>query len=58
MDLFYQRSDLVQKYLDIALDTGQIVPIDTFIDEYNKVTQRIATPLDNPFFHRERVKRN
>jgi len=53
MDLCYQRSDLVQKYLNITLDTGQIVPIETFISQYNKATQQIATPLDNPFFHRE-----
>src|SRR5690606_29997327 len=39
--------------LGLPLDTGQIVPIEKFIDEYNKASKGISTPIDNTFLHRE-----
>ena len=45
--------DLVRDFLGLPFDTGQIVSIDKFIKEYNTSSQSIATPLDNPFLHRE-----
>lgn len=43
---------LAREYLDIALDTGQILPFDKFIQEYNNKANQLSTPLDNIFFHR------
>jgi hypothetical protein len=44
---------LIRQYLDLHFDTGQIVPIETSVDEYNKASSGIATPLDNIFLYRE-----
>lgn len=53
IELNFNHRDLAHEYLDIPLDTGQIVSIQTFISEYQKASQGIATPLDNKFLHRE-----
>ena len=53
-ELHWQHRDLVHRYLNLPLDTGQIVSIDTFIEEYNKAANAIATPLDSTFLHREK----
>ncbi len=52
--LSLNHRDLVHDFLGLPFDTGQIVSIDTFIKEYNISSQSIATPLDNPFIHREK----
>ncbi|MCT4571974.1 ATP-binding protein [Bacillus thuringiensis] len=39
--------------MGLPLDTGQIVSIGRFIEEYNRASNRISTPLDNKFLHRE-----
>ena len=54
LELKLHHRDLVHEYLDLPLDTGQIVSIKTFIAEYNKVSQGISTPIDNTFLHREK----
>lgn len=43
---------LAREYLGIALDTGQILPFDKFIQEYNNKANQLSTPIDNIFFHR------
>tara|TARA_R110002049_G_scaffold302133_1_gene494739 strand:+ start:1114 stop:4860 length:3747 start_codon:yes stop_codon:yes gene_type:complete len=43
---------LAREYLGIALDTGQILPFDKFISEYNNKANQLSTPIDNIFFHR------
>ena len=53
LELSLNHRDLVRDFLGLPFDTGQIVSIDTFIREYNISSQNIATPLDNPFIHRE-----
>jgi broad-specificity NMP kinase len=53
LDLLDRHRNLISDYLEISFDSGQIVPIDTFIYEYNKASSGIATPLDNTFLHRE-----
>ncbi|MEH7110214.1 hypothetical protein, partial [Bacillus sp. JJ1764] len=53
LELHLQHRDLVHQYLDLAFDTGQIVSLVSFIKEYNKASNGIATPLDNSFLHRE-----
>lgn len=54
LELKLNHRDLVHQYLGLPLDTGQVVSIDRFVAEYNKVGNGIATPLDNTFLHRER----
>lgn len=54
IELHLNHRDLVHEYLGLPLDTGQIVSIDTFIEEYNRASHMIATPLDNVFMHREK----
>ncbi|MGD7046149.1 hypothetical protein [Jeotgalibacillus proteolyticus] len=56
LELHLQHRDLVHQYLDLAFDTGQIVSLESFIKEYNKASNGIATPLDNYFLHREKEK--
>ncbi len=56
MELHLHHRDLVHEYLRLPLDTGQIVSIKTFISEYHRAAQAIATPLDNEFVHREKEK--
>lgn len=53
IELHLNHRDLTHEYLGLPLDTGQIVSIDRFIDEYNRVSKSISTPLNNPFLHRE-----
>jgi len=53
LELNIQYRNLVHDYLNLNLDTGQIVSLDTFINEYNNASKGIATPLNNPFLHRE-----
>lgn len=53
LELHLQHRNLAYEYLSLPLDTGQIVSVDKFIDEYNRASKGIATPLDNPFLHRE-----
>ncbi len=53
IELFYHHRDLTNQYLRLPLDTGQIVSISKFIEEYNKAAKSVSTPLDNVFVHRE-----
>lgn len=46
--------NIVFEYLKLPFDTGQVVSIDRFIEEYSKVSQGIATPLNNCFLYREK----
>lgn len=53
LEFHLNHRDLAKEYLGISLDTGQIVSINTFINEYNKAAKGISTPIDNSFLHRE-----
>lgn len=53
LELSLQHRDLANRYLSIPIDTGQIISLNKFVQEYNKASNGIATPLDNPFLHRE-----
>lgn len=52
-ELHLNHRDLVQTYLGLPIDTGQIVSIEQYIEEYEKGSQGIATKLSNEFLHRE-----
>ena len=54
LELFLHHRDLVHQYLELSLDTGQIVSIERFVNEYNRASRGIATPIDNTFLHREK----
>jgi len=45
---------LSRDFLGIPIDTGQILPFDGFIAEYNNKAKQLSTPLDNKFLHREK----
>lgn len=53
LDLLFNHRDLVFEYLGLPYDTGQIVSIEKFIEDYNGSSNSIATPLDNIFLHRD-----
>ncbi len=53
IELHLNHRDLTNEYLGLPLDTGQIVSIERFINEYNRASKGISTPLDNEFLHRE-----
>lgn len=44
---------LSRDFLGIPIDTGQILPFDKFIAEYNNKANQLSTPLDNEFLHRK-----
>ena len=54
LELCLNHRDLVHDYLNISFDTGQVVSIERFVEEYDKASKGIATPLNNPFVHREK----
>lgn len=54
IELHLNHRDLTHEYLGLPLDTGQIVSIDKFIEEYGRASKGIATPLNNTFLHREK----
>lgn len=53
IELHLNHRDLTHQYLGLPLDTGQIISIEKFIDEYNRASKGISTPIDNTFLHRE-----
>ena len=54
LELNLNHRNLTSQYLELPLDTGQIVSIEAFIEEYNRASNGIATPLNNTFSHREK----
>lgn len=56
IELYRHHRDLVSEYLNLPLDTGQIITLNKFIEEYDCKAQGIATPLGNKFLHREEEK--
>ncbi len=44
---------LSRDFLGIPIDTGQILPFDKFISEYNNKANQLSTPLNNEFLHRK-----
>ena len=53
LELSINHRNIAHEYLNIPLDSGQVVSIEQFIEEYDKASKGIATPLNNPFVHRE-----
>lgn len=53
LDIMSKYYSLARDFLGMSLDTGQILPFDVFISEYNNKANQLSTPLDNLFFHRQ-----
>jgi DNA polymerase III delta prime subunit len=58
IEINFQHRDLAHEYLGLPLDTGQVVSMQTFLNEYDRAAHNIATPLTNTFFHREQELTN
>jgi DNA polymerase III delta prime subunit len=43
---------LAKSILGIPLDTGQVLPLQNFVEEYNNKARKLSTPIDNLFLHR------
>lgn len=54
IELHLNHRDITHEYLGLPLDTGQIVSSEKFIEEYDRASKGIATPLNNTFLHREK----
>jgi energy-coupling factor transporter ATP-binding protein EcfA2 len=57
LDISINYRIVASRYLEIPIDSGQVISIDDFIKEYNKAGNSIATPLNNPFLSRENETR-
>ena len=52
-ELCIHHKNLVFTCLGIPVDTGQIVTVDSFVQEYDNAAGAIAAPLSNAFLYRE-----
>ena len=57
-ELYVHHKDLVFRCLGIHVDTGQIVSIDSFVQEYDNASGAIVAPLSNVFLYREQEIRD
>lgn len=51
-EIFFHHKNLAHDYLGLPLDTGQVVSLDKFVEEYDNGKQKLATPLAGVFLHR------
>lgn len=52
-ELYVNHKDIVFRCLGIHVDTGQIVSIESFVQEYDNAAGSIAAPLSNAFLYRK-----
>ncbi len=57
-ELIINHKNLVFSCLGIPVDTGQIVSVDSFVQEYDNAAGAIAAPLSNVFLYREQEIRD
>ncbi len=53
LEIYSKYLILSKDILGIPLDTGQLLPLQNFVEEYNNKAGKLSTPLDNIFLHRE-----
>lgn len=53
LEIFSKYLILAKDILGIPLDTGQLLPLQNFIEEYTNKGGKLSTPLDNTFLHRK-----
>jgi hypothetical protein len=58
LELFSHYSFLAKEFLGIHIDSGQVLSLAKFIEEYNNKAGKLATPVDNIFFHRSEELKN
>lgn len=51
-EIFFHHRNLAHYYLNLPLDTGQIVSLKRFVEGYDNGKQKLATPLSGFFLHR------
>lgn len=51
-EIFLHHKNLAHDYLGLPLDTGQVILLEKFIEEYDNGKQKLATPLAGTFLHR------
>lgn len=49
----YSKYHILAKDLGVPFDTGQILTLERFLDEYDNKAGKLSTPLSNQFFHRK-----
>lgn len=54
LEIYSKYLLLAKDMLGIPLDTGQLLPLSNFVEEYSNKAGKLATPLDNIFLHREK----
>jgi len=52
IEIYSKYLILAKDILGLPLDTGQILPLSKFVEEYNNKGGKLSTPLDNTFLHR------
>lgn len=52
LEIYSKYLILAKDILGLPLDTGQLLPLQNFIEEYNNKAGKLSTPLDNQFLHR------
>jgi hypothetical protein len=53
LEIYSKYLILAKDILGIPLDTGQLLALQNFIDEYNNKAGKLSTPLDNEFLNRK-----
>jgi len=53
LEIYSKYLILAKDILGIPLDTGQLLPLKNFVDEYNNKAGKLSTPLDNIFLNRK-----
>lgn len=51
-EIFFHHKNLAHDYLGLPLDTGQVISIEKFVEEYDNGKQKLATPLGVGFVDR------
>ncbi|GAB5418450.1 MAG: hypothetical protein Crog4KO_33360 [Crocinitomicaceae bacterium] len=51
-ELLYHHKNIAHEYLNVSLDSGQIISLSQFIKENSSSKLKLATPLSNVFLHR------
>lgn len=57
-EIFFHHKNLAKDYLGLPLDTGQVVSLNKFVEEYDNGKQKLATPLSGVFLHRNEELKN
>ena len=53
LEIYSKYLIIAKDILGIPLDTGQLLPLQFFVEEYNNKAGKLSTPLDNIFLHRK-----